>query len=71
MQHIRDSPKVSVWWGIMSDGTAEHCFFHESTSMSTAYLDLLENFVFPQEVVEADTIIFQQDGAPAHYCAIV
>jgi hypothetical protein len=27
--------------------------------------------VFPQEVVEADTIIFQQDGAPAHYCAIV
>jgi hypothetical protein len=71
MQHVHDSPKVNVWWGIMSDGIVGPCFFHESTTMSAVYLDVLENFVFPQIVAEADAVIFQQDDAPAHFCAIV
>jgi hypothetical protein len=38
---------------------------------SAAYLDMPENFVFPQIVAEVNDLISQQDGAPAHFCAIV
>jgi hypothetical protein len=31
---------------------------------------MLENFVFPQ-IAEVDGLIFQQDGAPPHFAAIV
>jgi hypothetical protein len=31
---------------------------------SAVYLDMLENFVFPQTVTEDDSPIFQQDGVP-------
>jgi hypothetical protein len=39
--------------------------------MSAVYLDMLENFVFPQILAEVDGLIFQQDHAPAHFGAIV
>jgi hypothetical protein len=42
-----------------------------ASSMSAVYLDALENFVFPQLIAEADAVTFQQDGAPAHFCALV
>jgi hypothetical protein len=32
---------------------------------------MLENFVFPQIAAEVDSLIFQQDGAPAHFGGIV
>jgi hypothetical protein len=32
---------------------------------------MLENFVFPQTVAEVDGLIFEQDGAPAYFGAIV
>jgi hypothetical protein len=39
---------------------------HESTITSAVYLDMLENFVFPQIVAEVNGLNFRQDGAPAH-----
>jgi hypothetical protein len=53
----------------MSDQIAGPCFFHESTTTSTVYLDMQDNFVFPQTVGEVDGLIFQQNGAPAHFGA--
>jgi hypothetical protein len=70
MEHVRDSPKVNVLCGIMSDRIVGPFFFHESTITSAVYLDVLENFVFPQ-IAEVDGLIFQQDGAPPHFGAIV
>jgi hypothetical protein len=32
--------------------------------------DMLENFVSPQIVAEVESLIFQQDGTPAHFGAI-
>jgi hypothetical protein len=34
MEHVRDSPKVNVWCGIMSDRISGPFFFHESTITS-------------------------------------
>jgi hypothetical protein len=31
---------------------------------------VLENFMFPRTVAEADGLIFQQDGAPVHFVAL-
>jgi hypothetical protein len=70
MEHVRDSPKVNVWCGIMSDRIVGPFFFHESTITSAVHLDILQNFVFPQ-TAEVDCLIFQQDGAPPHFGAIV
>jgi hypothetical protein len=72
MEHVRDSSKVNVWCGIMSDRIVGpfFFFFHENTITSAVYLDTLENFVFPQ-ISEVDDLIFQQDGAPPHFGAIV
>jgi hypothetical protein len=33
------------------DQTVGHSFFHENTITSAVYVDILENFVFPQIVV--------------------
>jgi hypothetical protein len=33
-----------------------------ASSMSAIHLDVLENFVFPERVAEANAVIFQQPG---------
>ncbi|KFM58603.1 hypothetical protein X975_04675, partial [Stegodyphus mimosarum] len=43
-----DSPKVNLWCGLMHDRGIGPCFFTEKTASSVVYLDMLENFVFPQ-----------------------
>jgi hypothetical protein len=54
----------------MSDRIVGPFFFHESTITGAVYLDMLQNFVFPQ-TAEVDSLIFQQDGAPPYFGAIV
>ncbi|KFM70764.1 hypothetical protein X975_05074, partial [Stegodyphus mimosarum] len=67
----RDSPKVSVWCGLMHDGVIGPFFFTEKTVSSVVYLDMLENFIFPQlEELQAH-VFLQQDGAPPHWGTIV
>jgi hypothetical protein len=63
MQHVLDNPKVSVWCGITSDRTVGPCFLHKSITTCVVYLDMLENFMFPQIVAEVDSLTFQQVGA--------
>jgi hypothetical protein len=56
MEHVRDSPKVNVWCGNMSNRIVGPFFFHESTITSAVYLDMLQNFVFPQ-IAEVNGLI--------------
>jgi hypothetical protein len=55
----------------MQDWIVRPFFIHEIIITSAVYLDVLENFVLPQTVAEVDGLIFEQDGAPAHFCATV
>lgn len=66
-EYIRDSPKVNVWCGLMYNRIFGPFFFAEKTINGAVYLDMLENFLFPQLEEIEDRIIFQQDGAPPHY----
>jgi hypothetical protein len=46
-------------------------FFMEPTVTATPYLDMLEQYAFPQIAHKQPNIIFQQDGAPPHWSNIV
>jgi hypothetical protein len=70
-EHIRDSPKVKVWCGLLHDRVIGPFFFHEPTVTSDTYLDMLQHFVYPQLEELQPRIIFQQDGAPPHWAKIV
>jgi hypothetical protein len=47
--------------------------FAEETIHATNYLDILQEFVFPQLTQDQvlDNIIFQHDGAPPHWALIL
>lgn len=62
--HERDTPKVNVWLGLKHNAVIGPFFFIEQTVTGHIYLDMLQNFAVPQM---PEQIIFQQDGAPAHY----
>lgn len=70
-EHIRDSPKVNVWCGLMKDMIIGPFFFIEPTVTGITYLDMLEQYAFPQIAHKQPDIIFQQDGAPPHWSNIV
>ncbi|KFM73428.1 hypothetical protein X975_25985, partial [Stegodyphus mimosarum] len=65
----RDSPKVNVWCGLMHDRVIGP--FTEKTVSSVVYLDMLENFVFPQLEELQPHVFLQQDDAPPHWGTIV
>ncbi|KFM71424.1 hypothetical protein X975_15209, partial [Stegodyphus mimosarum] len=67
----RDSPKVNVWCGLMYDRVIGPFFFTEKTVSSVVYLDILENFVFPQLEELQPHVVLQQDGTPPHWGTIV
>ncbi|KFM59228.1 hypothetical protein X975_23270, partial [Stegodyphus mimosarum] len=67
----RDSRKVNVWCGLMHDRVIGPFFFTEKTVSSVVYLDVLENFVFPQLEELQPHVFLQQDGAPPHWDTIV
>jgi hypothetical protein len=64
---VRDSPKVNVWCGLMKDSIVGPFFFMEATVTGSVYLDMLEQFVYPQVADLQPNIICQQDGAPPHW----
>jgi hypothetical protein len=67
VEHIRDSPKVNVWCGLLHNRLIGPFFFAEATVTSRNYLDMLENFVHPQLQELQPAVLFQQDGAPPHW----
>ena len=71
IEHIRHSPKVNVWCGLVHEHLVGLFFFVEDTVTSTIYMNLLEGFVFPQIEDLQPEIIFHQDGAPPHWAFIV
>jgi len=66
IEHERDSMKVNVWCGVMTDRVVGPFFFNENTITGVVYLDMLEQFAIPQ-LEDVPNIIFQQDGAPPHW----
>ncbi|KFM65698.1 Transposable element Tcb2 transposase, partial [Stegodyphus mimosarum] len=66
-----DSPKVNVWCGLMHDRVIGPFFFTEKTVSSVVYLDMLENFVFPQLEELQPHVFLQQNGAPPQRGTIV
>jgi hypothetical protein len=69
IEHKQDRPKVNVWCTLTRDCVIGPYFFAERTVTSHNYLDMLELFAVPQ--IDDDNVVFQQDGAPAHYANIV
>lgn len=69
IEKIRDTPKVNVWCGLTKNQVIGPFFFAEKSVNGNVYLDMLENFCFPQidEFDNVNMMYFQQDGAPAHY----
>jgi len=74
-EYVRGSSKVNVWCGLLYDRVIGPFFFSESTITGVVYLDLLEQYVFPQiETFEQEIVsrvIFMQDGAPPHLSCFV
>jgi hypothetical protein len=63
-----NSPKINVWCAMSSDCIIGPYFFEENVNGKN-YLEMLQNFFWPaiQNKRIASKIMFQQDGAPAHY----
>ena len=55
----------------MHDQVTGPFFFTQKTVSSVVYLDMLENFVFPQLEGLQSHVFLQQDGAPPHCGTIV
>ena len=56
-EYVRGSPKVKVWCGLLYDRVIGPFFFSERTITGVVYLDLLEQYVFPQiETFEQETL---------------
>lgn len=66
-EHIRDSPKVNVWCGLLQDKIIGPFFFVEGTITGNVYQDMLELYAIPQLDDRQPTIVFQHDGAPPHW----
>ncbi|PNF28847.1 hypothetical protein B7P43_G04418 [Cryptotermes secundus] len=63
--------KSNVWCALMHDQVIGPFFFAEKTAISVIYLDMLQNFVYPQIETLQSEIIFQEDGAPPHWSTII
>ena len=63
----RDSPKVNVWAGMFKTQLIGPFFFEEDTIRQDNFLDMLTNVVYPQLRTWQPNMIFQLDGAPAHW----
>jgi hypothetical protein len=69
VEHERDSPEDNVLCALTRDRVIGPYFFAERTVTSYNYLDMLKLLAGPK--IDDDSVIFQQDGAPAHYANIV
>lgn len=67
VQHERDSPKFNVFCAVSREKVYGPFFFVENTVTGITYLDMLENYLFPQLETDSNDFIYQQDGAPPHW----
>jgi hypothetical protein len=68
LEHVRDSPKVDVFCALIKERVYGPFLFMETTITGIVYLDMLQQFLFPQleEDDQEGRIHFQQGGAPPH-----
>jgi hypothetical protein len=69
MEHVRDSPKVNVWCGVMCNMFIGPFFFFfaEKTVTGSSYLDMLRLYAISQLEHLQPNVFFQQDSAPPHW----
>ena len=57
-----------MWCGIKHNKIISPFFFAEKLITAQIYLDVLTEYVSPQLKQYQPHVIFQQDGAPPHWC---
>jgi hypothetical protein len=67
VEHVHDSPKVSVFFAVFSCKVYSPFFFAESTVIDINYLDELQLWLIPQLQEDNEDFIFQQDASPLHF----
>lgn len=69
IEDAMNSAKVNVWCAMSNKQIIGPYFFEEKTINQHNYLDMLQNYFYPimQRKRLHKTMIFQQDGAPAHF----
>ena len=73
MVHLqRDTPKFNVFWAISLRKVFGPFFYAKSTVTGVSYLDVVQQWLFPQlHEAKPENFIWQQDGAPPHCHAFV
>uniref|UniRef100_UPI00358EB2A0 histone-lysine N-methyltransferase SETMAR-like n=1 Tax=Myxine glutinosa TaxID=7769 RepID=UPI00358EB2A0 len=66
VEHERDSPKVNVFCAVSQIKVYGPFFFEGKTVTGQTYLEMLQNWLFPQLNEDSNDFIFQQDGPPPH-----
>jgi len=67
VQHGRDSPKINVFSAVSVRKIYGPFFFEGNTVTRNSYLEMLQDWLFPQLNEDFEDFIFQQDGAPPHW----
>ena len=66
-EHIRDSPKISVWCAVTWDGVIGPFFFENNIVNQHSYREMLEDWFLDRLPLSYRLHgYFQQDGAPCH-----
>jgi hypothetical protein len=67
MEHVRDSPKVKVFYAISSCEVYGPLFFVGASCYRYQLPGHTATVVMPQLQEDSEHFIFQQDGAPPHF----
>mgnify|MGYP001047299604 CR=1 FL=1 len=69
IETVMKSPKVNVWCAMSKNQLIGPFFFEDDTVNGTNYLSMLQTFFLPEvrKLHKVRSILFQQDGAPAHF----
>ncbi|XKL59945.1 hypothetical protein PGB90_000961 [Kerria lacca] len=71
-EHVRDSPKVNMWWCAATPDGIVGPYFHTGNENRVKYLEMLDEFFLPNLSLRLCHMgFFQKDGAPCHYANIV
>jgi hypothetical protein len=69
VETVMNSPKLNVWCAMSKNQIIGPFFFDDDTVNGQNYLSMLQEFFIPEirKLHSIRSIIFQQDGAPAHF----
>ena len=67
LEHHHDSPKLNVFCAVSLRKVYEPFFFEENTICRQTYLEMLQQWIFPQINKNFENFIFHQDGASQHW----